>query len=74
MMTPGKRIRIPKWIHSGRCVVRVEVEGVLPDADPSEPCVEAPVVRWLDEVQRLVDAGDIDALAKIGDVYVRRSA
>lgn len=46
----------------------------MPDEDPSEPCLEPETVRWLDELQRLADAGDTEALAKVGDVYVRRSA
>ena len=73
-MIKGKRVKVPQWIHGTQCVVRVDVEAVIPDADPSEPCFEPPVVKWMDELQRLADAGDVDALAKLGDVYVRRSA
>jgi hypothetical protein len=74
---PGKRVRVPKWVHGRLCVVRVEVDAVLPDADPSvppDPCLEPATLRWLDELQRQADAGDVDALAKVGDVFVRRSA
>jgi hypothetical protein len=74
MKIPGERIKLHKWIHSEQVAVRGSVEAVIPDEDPSEPCLEAGVVRWMEEVQRLVDAGDLDALAKIGEVYVRRSA
>jgi hypothetical protein len=74
MQTRGKRIRVPKWIHGRLCVVRVDAEAVIPDADPSEPCLEPVTLRWLDELQKLADAGDVNALAKFGDVYVRRSA
>ena len=70
----GKRIRVPKLIHGRVCVVRVEAEAVIPDADPSEPCLEPSTLRWLDELQALADAGDIDALSKVGAVYVRRTA
>lgn len=70
----GKHIKIPQWIHGTQCVVRVEVDAVIPNADPSEPVFEPPAVRWMDELQRLADAGDAAALAKFGEVYVRRSA
>lgn len=70
----GKRVRVPKWIHGRVCVVRVEAEAVIPDGDPSEPCLEPATLRWLDELQHLADAGDIEALAKVGEVFVRRSA
>lgn len=67
-------MRIPRWIHAGPCVVRVEVEAVIPDDDPSEPCLEPATVRWLDELQKLAEAGDVDELTRHGDVYVRRTA
>ena len=73
-MISGKRIKLEKWIHGTQCVVLVDVDAVIPDADPSEPCFEPPAVRWMDELQRLADAGDVNALSKFGDVYVRRSA
>lgn len=74
MSVSGKRIRIPKWIHGRHCVVRVEAEAVIPDADPSEPCLEPDTLRWLDELQRLADEGDVETLARVGAVYVRRTA
>lgn len=74
MKLPGKRILVNKWIHGRLCVVRVRVEEVIPEFEPSEPCLEPDTLKFLDEVQRLADAGDVDALAKLGEVYVRRSA
>jgi hypothetical protein len=74
MILPGKRIRVERWIHAARCVVRVEVDAVIPDADPSEPCLEPETIRYMDELQEKADRGLIDELAKVGDVYVRRSA
>ncbi len=71
---PGKRVRMTKWIHGRLCVARVEVEAIVPDSDPPEPCLEPATVKWLDELQRLADAGDVDALEKHGEVFVRRSA
>ena len=74
MQIPGKRIRIPRWIHGARCVVRVEVDAIIPDEDPSEPCLEPATIRFLDGLQKLADEGAVEELAGHGDVYVRRSA
>lgn len=71
---PGNRVQITKWIHGRICVVRVEVDAVIPDADPTEPCLEPATLRWLDELQHMADAGDVEGLAKVGDVFVRRTA
>lgn len=74
MNVNGKRIMVPKWIHGHSCVLRTEVEAVIPDADPSEPCLEPPTLRLLDELQRLANANLIDELEKHGTVYVRKTA
>lgn len=77
MSIPGKRVKLKKWIHGSRFVVQVEVEGIVPDADPSEPCLEPKTVRWLDELQKLADSGDEEALRKVSGsvpIYTRRSA
>ncbi len=74
MNVPGKRTKVSKWIHGRGCAVRVQADAVIPDADPSEPCLEPHTLRWLDELQRLADEGNVDALAKMGEVYVRKSA
>jgi hypothetical protein len=74
MTVEGRRIRIPKWIFGDQCVVKVDIEAVVPDFDPGEPCLEPDTVRWLDQLQRQADAGDVEHLSRIGEVYVRRSA
>ncbi len=77
MQLSGKRVKLFKWIHGACCVVRVRVEGVLADDLGAGPFLEPHTVKWLDELQRLADSGDADALAKVsdaGDVYIRRSA
>lgn len=76
-MLPGKRVKVVKWIHGARCVVRVDVEAIIPDAAPDQPFLEPATVKWLDALQRLADEGDAEALSKAAaspDVYVRRSA
>lgn len=67
-MSRNKHIRITRWIHGRLCVVRVTVDAVVPDADPSEPCLELATVRWLEELQALADDGRVDELARLGDV------
>jgi len=70
----GKKIKQTRWIHTTPCVVRVEVEAVIPEDDPSEPCFEPKTVEFLREVYERAEAGDMEWLDRIGDVYVRRSA
>jgi hypothetical protein len=74
MAIQGKRTRIERWIHATACVVRVEVDAIIPNADPSEPCLEPQTIRFLDDLQLKADRGLISELEKVGDVYVRRSA
>ena len=77
-MVKGTKIKLPQWIEgrssAGLFVVRIDADAVIPDADTSEPCFEPPTVKLLDEAQRLADEGDVDALARLGAVYFRRTA
>src|SRR5207248_2847517 len=57
-MLAGKRVKIPQWIHGQQCVVRVDVDAIIPDEDPSEPCFEPAAVKWMDRLQQLADDGD----------------
>jgi hypothetical protein len=74
MPLQGRRIKIDRWIHADRCVLRVSVDALIPDADSSEPCLEPATIRMLDDLQRKADQGLVDELAKVGDVYVRQFA
>jgi hypothetical protein len=74
MALQGRRTKIERWIHAAACVVRVEVDAIIPDRDPSEPCLEPHTIRFLDDLQNKADRGAITELEKLGDVYVRRSA
>ncbi|MGA2583937.1 MAG: hypothetical protein ABSG31_11715 [Tepidisphaeraceae bacterium] len=74
MALQGRRIKIERWIHASACVVRVQVDAIIPDADPSEPCLEPQTIQFLDDLQNKADRGLINELASVGDVYVRRSA
>jgi hypothetical protein len=77
-MVNGRRIKIPQWIEGrstyGSFVVRINSYAVIPDDDQSEPCFEPPTAKMLDEAQRLADLGDVEALARMGEVFIRRSA
>jgi hypothetical protein len=63
-----------KWIHGDECVVRVSVDAILPDFDPTEPYLEPAVVRFLDELQALANNSQADELAKHGRVHVHQPA
>lgn len=64
-----RREKRKRWIQRGQYAVELEVEVVYPDDDPTQACLEPKTVRWLDEVARKVEAGDVEYLQKIGRVY-----
>jgi len=45
------------------------VEVVYPVDCPSEACLEPSTVRWLDEVSRRAEAGDVEFLRTAGRVF-----
>ena len=69
MRIAGKRIKRIRLVHTDRLVVAVEVEMVIPEDDPSEPCYEAETVRLLREVEEHARRGDVDWLKQHGKVY-----
>ncbi|MFM9957612.1 MAG: hypothetical protein ACKVZJ_06030 [Phycisphaerales bacterium] len=77
-MIKGTHTTVVHWIEGSAggvpFVVRVETEAIIPDAAPAEPCLEPPVLRWLEEVQDRADRGDVSWLANVGQIFVRRSA
>ena len=64
-----RREKRKRWVQRGRYAVEVEVEVVYPADDPSEPCLEPHTVRWLDEIARRAEDGDLDFLRKVGRVF-----
>ena len=50
-------------------MVAVEVEAVIPEDDPSEPCYEAETVQLLRDVAEHAEHGDIEWLRQHGRVY-----
>ena len=74
MRIPGKRVRRTRLVRTERYVVAVEVEAVIPDGDPSEPCYEAGTVNFLREVESRARAGDVSWLRDHGKVYAAMDA
>jgi hypothetical protein len=74
MKIPGKRVRRTRLVRTDRFVVAVDVEAVIPDADPSEPCFEPQTVELLREVELHARNGDIEWLKQHGKVYTSTEA
>jgi len=64
-----RREKRKRWVQRGRYAVEVEVEVVYPADDPSEACLEPATVRWLDEIARRAEQGDLDYLRSVGRVF-----
>ena len=62
-----RRERRKRWVQRGQYAVEVEV--VYPEDDPSEPCLEAATVHWLDEIARKAEVGDVEYLQKVGRLF-----
>jgi hypothetical protein len=64
-----RRERRKRWIQRGQYAVEVEVDLVYPVDRPFEACLEPNTVRWLDEVARHAEAGDLEFLHTAGRVF-----
>jgi hypothetical protein len=69
MRIPGKRLKRTRLVRTNEYVVAVEVEAVVPEDDPSEPCYEAETVKLLKEVAERAKRGDVKWLKRHGTVY-----
>lgn len=69
MRIPGERIKRTRFIQTEKYVVAVEVEMVIPQDDPSEPCYEAETVELLREVNERAEKQDLEWLTGHGKVY-----
>ena len=74
MRIEGKRIRRTRLVRTEQFVVAVDVEAVIPDADPSEPCYESETVELLREVELRARSGDLPWLSQHGKVYAAINA
>ena len=61
--------RRKRWVQRGQYAVEVEVDVVYPAARPNEASLEPDTVRWLDEVARRAEAGDVEFLRHAGRVF-----
>lgn len=64
-----RRERRKRWIQRGSYAVEVEVDVIYPDDHATEPCLEPATVRWLDEVARRAEQGDLAYLKSVGRVF-----
>jgi hypothetical protein len=65
----GKRVRQTRLVRTDRFVVAVDVEAIIPDADPSEPCFEPHTVELLRRIESHANSGDVEWLKRHGRVY-----
>ncbi len=64
-----RREKRRRWVQRGEYAVEVEVELVYPADYTSEAFLEPETVRWLDEVARRAEAGDIEFLPTAGRAF-----
>ncbi len=69
MRIEGRRLKRTRLVHTDRYVVAVDVEMVVPDEDPSEPCYEAETIARLKQIEERARAGEVDWLKTQGRVY-----
>jgi hypothetical protein len=69
MKIPGKRIKRTRLIHTTMYVVAVEVELVIPEDDPEEPCYESETIEFIREVEEHANSQDVEWLKRHGKVY-----
>jgi hypothetical protein len=74
MKIPGNRIRRTRLVRTERLVIAVDLEALIPDADPSEPRYESETVALLREIETHAGQGDIDWLKLRGKVYASLDA
>lgn len=69
MRISGKRVPLTRLVRGGRFIVAVNIEGVIPPDDPSEPCLEAETINLLRDVAQHAEQGDRRWLVQRGKVY-----
>jgi hypothetical protein len=68
---PREKTRRTEWVAGGRYVVAVEIEATIFPERPGEPFLTPQTVRFLEQVARDARAGNLEALTKIGKVFVQ---
>ena len=59
MRIPGQRVKRTRLVQTDRLIVAVEVEMVIPESDPSEPCLESETVELLRAVHEHAVDGSV---------------
>jgi hypothetical protein len=66
-----EKSRRTEWVAGGRYVVAVEIEATIFPERPGEPFLTPQTVRFLEQVARDARSGNLEALTKIGKVFVQ---
>ena len=66
---PESREKRKRWVQRGDYAIELEVEVIYPADDPTEACLEPATIRWLDEVARKAEEGDVEFLRRAGRVF-----
>ena len=74
MSLAGKKVKRTRLVRTDDYIVAVEVEALIPDADPSEACFESQTVELLRQVEQHAKSGDIEWLKQHGKVYAALQA
>jgi hypothetical protein len=69
MRIAGQRVNRRRLVQTDRLIVAIKVEMVIPESDPSEPCLESETVTLLRQVHDHAVEGDIAWLTAKGKVY-----
>ena len=64
-----RREKRKRWVQRGQYAVEVDVEVVYLEDDPSEACLEAATLHWLEEIARRAERGDVEYLRTVGRVF-----
>src|SRR5688500_5755065 len=72
MQAPTReKTRLTEWVAGERYVVAVEIEATIFPERPGQPFLTPQTVRLLEQAARDARAGNLDALRKIGRVFVQ---
>ena len=64
-----RREKRKRWVRRGKYAVEVEVDVVFPAEAPNDACLEPDSIRFIDEVTRRAEAGDLAYLRSVGRVF-----
>lgn len=68
--TNKQKAKTTEWITGGAYAVAVEVEATYFLDRPGEPFLDPQTVRFLEQVAKDANSGNLEALKKVGTVFV----